>query len=174
MKRRELALENGATAVFDPTSQAVDLVAETLKATSQRGADVVFDCAGNQRTLDTAFVAVRPRGSIMNIAVWGTRPSLDIGALTAKEVSLSSTSIVFRAYDRAADRSRCLCKGVLGCDRVHAEMLDAVADGRFPVDGLESLVTRRIPLEDLVERGIKALLHETDKHGERSAYFWIC
>ncbi|EIW53227.1 alcohol dehydrogenase GroES domain protein [Trametes versicolor FP-101664 SS1] len=143
LKRRELALQNGATAVFDPTSRAVDLVAETLNATSQRGADVVFDCAGNQRTLDTAFVAVRPRGSIMNIAVWGTRPSLDIGSLTAKEVSLSS---------------------VLGCDRVHAEMLDAVADGRFPVDGLESLVTRRIPLEDLVEKGIKALLHETDKH----------
>lgn len=73
----------------------------------------------------------------------------------------------------AADTSHRLCKGVLGCDRVHAEMLDAVADGRFPVDGLESLVTRRIPLEDLVEKGIKALLHETDKHGEWFSYFWI-
>ncbi|KAI0819876.1 alcohol dehydrogenase GroES domain protein [Trametes gibbosa] len=143
LKRRELASQNGATAVFDPTSKAVDVPSEVLKATSGRGADVVFDCAGAQPTLDTAFLAVRPRGSIMNVAIWGTRPSLDMASLTAKEVILSS---------------------VLGCDRVHADMLNAVAEGSFPVDGMESLITRRIPLEDLVEKGIKALLHEKDEH----------
>ena len=56
--------------------------------------------------------------------------------------------------------------GVLAFDRVHAEMLRAVAEGRFNLNGLESLITRRISLEDFVEKGIKALIHEKDKHGE--------
>ncbi|KAH9848120.1 alcohol dehydrogenase GroES domain protein [Lenzites betulinus] len=142
-KRRELASQNGANAVFDPTAKGVDVPAETIKATSGRGADVVFDCAGAQITMDTAFLAVRPRGYIMNIAFWGTRPQLDIASLTFKEVTFSSSA---------------------GCDRVHADMMNAIADGTFPVDGMESLITRRIPLEDLVEKGIKALLHEKDEH----------
>ena len=45
----------------------------------------------------------------------------------------------------------------------HPEMLDALAQGRF--GDLSSLITRRIPLEDFVEKGINALLHEKDQHG---------
>ncbi|KAI0634575.1 alcohol dehydrogenase GroES domain protein [Trametes polyzona] len=137
LKRRDLAGINGADAVYDPTTQSRDeIISRVLQATSARGADVVFDCAGSQPTLDTAFLAVRPRGTIMNVAVWGTRPQLDIESLTAKEVILSS---------------------ILGYDRVHADVLKSIAKGQFKVDGLETLITRRIPLEDVVEKGIKAL-----------------
>ena len=45
----------------------------------------------------------------------------------------------------------------------HPEMLQALAQGRFV--GLETLVTRRIKLEDLVELGIMALIHEKHEHG---------
>ena len=42
-------------------------------------------------------------------------------------------------------------------------MLEAVADGKF--DGIEKLITRRISLEDFVEKGINALIHERDEQG---------
>ena len=46
-------------------------------------------------------------------------------------------------------------------------MLKAVAAGKF--GGLENLITRRITLEDFVEKGLKALINEKDEHGERIA-----
>ena len=46
----------------------------------------------------------------------------------------------------------------------HPELLQAMADGRF--NNLESLITRRVPLEKFLEKGIKALLNEKDEHGE--------
>ncbi|KAI0767646.1 GroES-like protein [Fomes fomentarius] len=139
--RRDLAKEQGADAVYDPTALEMDVVAEIHKMTEDRGADVVFDCAGTQRTLDTAFQTVRPRGTIMNVAVWESKPELDIDSLTFKEVTLTS---------------------VLGFDRVHADVVRAVGEGKFK--GIESLITRRISLEEFVEKGIKALLHEKDRH----------
>lgn len=39
-----------------------------------------------------------------------------------------------------------------------------MADGKF--SDLESLITRRIPLEDVVEKGIKALLEQKEVHGK--------
>ena len=44
--------------------------------------------------------------------------------------------------------TRSIRPGVLAYDRVHEEMLRAVAEGRLSVNGLESLITRRINLED--------------------------
>ncbi|KAI0672173.1 alcohol dehydrogenase GroES domain protein [Trametes maxima] len=143
LKRRELASKNGADVVFDPTAQGVDVVSAVIAATGDRGADVVFDCAGSQKTLDTAFLAVKPRGHIVNAAVWAQRPTLDIDSLTYKEVSLSS---------------------ILAYDRVHPEMLKAIANGKFDVEGLGSLITRRISFEEVVDKGIKALLYEKDEH----------
>ena len=56
-----------------------------------------------------------------------------------------------------------MCAGVMAYDRDHPEMLRAVAEGKF--NGLENLITRRIGLEDFVEKGIHALIHEQDLHG---------
>ncbi len=85
LKRRELAILHGADVVYDPTSPGLDVPAAVRQATGDRGADVVLDCAGNQRTLDTAFQAVRPRGSVVNVAVWENKPVLDIDTITYKE-----------------------------------------------------------------------------------------
>ena len=45
----------------------------------------------------------------------------------------------------------------------HPAMLEALGQGRF--GDLSNLITRRIPLEDFVEKGMKALIHEKDQHG---------
>ncbi|RDX52373.1 alcohol dehydrogenase GroES domain protein [Lentinus brumalis] len=141
LKRRDLAERHGADTVYDPAVASADVPMAIREITGDRGADVVFDCAGTQRTLDTAFQAVRPRGNVVNVAVWENRPTLDIDAVTYKEVTFT---------------------GVMAYDRDHREMLDAVAEGKFK--GLEDLITRRIGLEDFVEKGIRALIHEKDQH----------
>ncbi|KAI0329790.1 alcohol dehydrogenase GroES domain protein [Cubamyces sp. BRFM 1775] len=139
--RRELALKHGASAAFDPTSTTTDIVTEAKNATDGRGADVVFDCAGIQRTLDAAFLMVKPRGTIVNVAIWITRPELDMVSLLTKEVILTSTL----SYD----------------DQDYPDLLEAVAQGKF--DGLEDIITRRIGFDEFIEKGIKAMLYEQDQ-----------
>ena len=46
--------------------------------------------------------------------------------------------------------------GIFGYDRVHAEVVEAAGQGKFP--NLEDLITSRVALEDVVEKGIKALI----------------
>ena len=87
--RRELANAHEADIVYDPTAPNADIPAAMRIATSDRGADVVFDCAGTQRTLDTAFQAVRPRGTVMNVALWDKRPTIDMDAVFYKEVTFT-------------------------------------------------------------------------------------
>lgn len=75
--------------VYDAAA-GIDVVAETLKATDGRGADVVVDCAGSQSTLDTALKASRPGGTIMNVAGWTARPTIDMNLMLMKELVLAS------------------------------------------------------------------------------------
>lgn len=54
--------------------------------------------------------------------------------------------------------------GILGYDRAHGELLEAVGAGKF--QGLEKLITKKIELEDVVNEGIVSLLNEKDTQGE--------
>lgn len=83
-------MAHGASAV--PGSLKDDVVAATLHATNGRGADVVFDCAGVQSGMDTAFAAVRSHGNIVIVAVWETTPTLPIGSLSRKEITMTGES----------------------------------------------------------------------------------
>ncbi|KAL1948316.1 hypothetical protein VTO73DRAFT_12391 [Trametes versicolor] len=141
-KRCALARKYGASVVYD-ASTGIDVVAETLKATDGRGVDVVVDCAGSQSTLDTALKATRAGGTIMNVAGWTERPTIDMNLMLMKELVLANSI----AY--AGD---------------HPELIQALADGKFDLDDLEALITRRVGLEEYLEKGLGALLHEKDQH----------
>ncbi|PCH36784.1 oxidoreductase [Wolfiporia cocos MD-104 SS10] len=136
-ERREMARRSAASAVFDPLAE--DVVAATRRATNG-GADVVFDCAGIQASLDTALQAVRPKGNVIGVAVWEKLPTLNITDLQRREIVLTASN---------------------DCNGEHPELLQVVAAGK--IKGLDELVTRKIPLEDFVERGIKALINEKNK-----------
>jgi aryl-alcohol dehydrogenase len=60
-KRRELALELGATHVIDP---AAGVVAEQVRAILATGVDYVVDTTGNIGALEQAFGSLAPRGAI--------------------------------------------------------------------------------------------------------------
>lgn len=56
-----------------------DVVEETAKLTNGQGVDVCFDAAGVQVAVDFGLKSVKPRGTFVNIALWGDkRVALDM------------------------------------------------------------------------------------------------
>lgn len=82
-KRREFAQQFGAHHVIDPVKQ--DVVEEVEKLTNGEGADVGFDAAGVQVAVDTAFKAIKARGTLVNIAVWEKRATLNMNDVVFRE-----------------------------------------------------------------------------------------
>ena len=67
-RRREFAKHFGAHYVLDPTKD--DVVAKVRELCDGWGANMAFDTAGVQAGLDQAILAIRARGTLVNIAVW--------------------------------------------------------------------------------------------------------
>ena len=102
-QRRKMAEEHHADAVFNPLKE--DVAAEVLKVTDGIGADVVFDCAGIQASNALAVKAVRPRGTVMDIALWGTEPAkIDMNVVLAKEITITGASYVYTPWHRVPHR----------------------------------------------------------------------
>jgi len=134
--RRDLASRHGATVVVDPTVS--DISKAVLEATGV-GVHVAFDAAGLQATVDAAFASVRARGTIVNVALWesGVKVGVDMNALLLKEIALTGT----------------MCY-----EHDHPEVIAAIATGK--ISGIDDIISRKIALEDVVEKGFKALLQE--------------
>jgi threonine dehydrogenase-like Zn-dependent dehydrogenase len=142
LARRQFALDHGATIVINPSgSEPATVIEAVMKATNGIGVDIAFDAAGSQVGLDSALPSIRPRGMYLNIAVFDGSPQINMNLIVMREITLAGTA----AYNG-----------------IHPEMLEAVAAGKFK--GIDKLITRKIAIEDLVEKGIMALLHEKDKH----------
>lgn len=70
-RRREQNVEI-ADEVFDPTSQ--DVASLCMERTGGVGVDFVFDAAGNLKGLADGVDAVKSRGTIVVVAVYGLKP----------------------------------------------------------------------------------------------------
>ena len=82
-KRREFAKQFGAHHTIDPTKGDVVEMVEGL--TDGEGADVGFDAAGVQVAVDTALKAIKARGTLVNIAIWEKRASLNMNDVVFRE-----------------------------------------------------------------------------------------
>jgi len=136
-KRQELAIKCGASAVVDPVRE--DAVQEVQKLTDGEGADVVVECAGLE---NTGMLAGHIAGRTGRIVVMGVfeKPAL----LDYTDVVYGEKTII----------------GSMGGYGVFDEAIDMMADGRF--DG-DLLITKKIPLDDIVEKGFHALIeHKQD------------
>ena len=104
----------------------------------------------------------------MNIALWKEKPVVDMSTLMLKEVNIISTfSRSFLAVGTYRDS---LILGSIAYAGDHPELLEAMGQGRFAGSNLEDLITRKIALEDLVEKGIKGLIHEKQKMGTCASF----
>ena len=73
-KRKEFAKQFGAQYVVDPSKE--DVVKSVREICGGQGVNVVYDCAGVQAGLDAATLALRARGTLVNIAVWEKNASI--------------------------------------------------------------------------------------------------
>jgi threonine dehydrogenase-like Zn-dependent dehydrogenase len=82
--RRQLALKHGATQALDPTQ--VNISDRALEITGGVGVDVAFDAAGVQKGLDAAIGSLRPRGVLVNVALWEEMANVNMNLLVLKEI----------------------------------------------------------------------------------------
>lgn len=85
--RRQTATEHGATHALDPIHSNV--TRRVFELTGGVGVDVAFDAAGVQATLDAAIGSVRPRGTVLNVAVWEKSAVVDMNHILVKEINLT-------------------------------------------------------------------------------------
>lgn len=84
--RREMALAAGADAALDP---AADPVAEILRDTRGRGADVAVDCAAQGNTINQCIHVVRKAGRVVITAIpSGAVFPIEFTPMRGKEVTL--------------------------------------------------------------------------------------
>ncbi len=135
--RKAKAVELGADLVLDPRS---DDVVAVLADRYGQGVDVAFDAGGHAETIQLALASVRPKGRIVNIALWEHPVEFDMFSMLFKESNLTASC----AY----------------CND-HADVIEALASGAIDV---RPLITARIPLEEIVTGGIEELMHNRDAH----------
>ncbi|KAJ0382059.1 hypothetical protein COL922a_013293 [Colletotrichum nupharicola] len=135
--RQNFAREFGATDIINPKEQ--DVVKETFAITNGVGADVVFDCAGVPASVQAACLAVKTRGTVVNVAIW------------EKEIPFNPNWITWRESSY---------KSVLGYQKAdYKAVIDNLRTGALKP---ASMITRKIPLDDLIDKGIKALITDKD------------
>lgn len=86
--RREesLAVSKALGADFIINASKVDPVEVVLEITNGVGADIVFECAGGETTLNQAVSMVRNEGKIMQPAILPAEATLPVGAIAKKRI----------------------------------------------------------------------------------------
>jgi len=138
-RRKEFAKKFGANYVLDPTTD--DVVARVREICDGQGAHVAFDAAGVQAGLEQAVLAIRARGTLVNIAVWEKPPSLQVNDLVFRE----------RKYMGVATY----------VEGDFQNVISAIASGKLRP---EAMITSKIALNEVEEKGFKALVNERDNH----------
>jgi L-iditol 2-dehydrogenase len=138
-QRRALARRFGAVEAWDPRS--VDVVAETHKLSSGRGADLVIVAASASGIVEQAIRCSRPGSRVLLFAQTSEKERIEVsGAAVCKD-----ERTLFGCYSASVDLQR--------------ESARLVFDGIIDV---EDLISHRLPL-DAIQRGIYLALHPDGK-----------
>ncbi|KAJ5288454.1 hypothetical protein N7508_011229 [Penicillium antarcticum] len=137
--RKDLCLYYGATHIIDPRN--TNFAQQTRHLTDGVGANIIFDTAGVEKALLIAIPACRTQGKIVNIAVWEKRPSFPVNQLMYNEVWYVGAAL----YDEVS----------------FLETIQALSKGHL---NSEAMITARICLDEIVEKGFQALLEHRDHH----------
>lgn len=139
--RKEFATKCGATSVIDPTK--VDVVTEVKKLTGGRGVDVAIDCAAVKQTIPVAVKATKAGGRIVIVGICEEPIPFDF-----KDILYTEKNIY----------------GIHGYTGYFSEFEPAVAlIGKGLIDA-ENLITGKIALKDLVEKGFKELIDHKESN----------
>ncbi|PYI23724.1 GroES-like protein [Aspergillus japonicus CBS 114.51] len=140
--RQRLARDYGAAHIVDPRAEGPgNTAARVRELTGGIGADVIFDTAGVEAALNEAIGACRTHGTIVNIAVWEKRPALRVNDLMYSELKYTGSAL----YDESA----------------FVNVIQALNHGQLSP---EKMITAKIGLDDVVEKGFEELVNHRDAH----------
>ena len=94
--RLNLAKELGAT--YTVNTRDKDFAEALVECFGTDKADVIYDCAGNDITMDQAIQNARKGSTIVLVAVFGKRANVDLAKLNDSELTLD-TSFMYRHED---------------------------------------------------------------------------
>lgn len=135
--RRRKAIDSGvADHAFDP--RKVDVVEEVRKLTDGRGADIAFECTSVQVVLDTLMDALRPRGVLTVVSIWGHKGELDMQKLVLKEIDV---------------------RGTIAYVNTHPQTIKLVEEGKI---NLKPFITGKIGLDNLIDKGFDTLINHNE------------
>ena len=118
-------------------------VAQECRArTDGKGVDIVFDAAGAEAGMLAGMESLRLRGTYVNIAGWKQPFTLPLQFAMFRELTIN-----FSLGNNDSD---------------YREVVEDFVAGRFA--GVEALITRRLPVEDLAEKGLEELVKNKDDH----------
>jgi (R,R)-butanediol dehydrogenase/meso-butanediol dehydrogenase/diacetyl reductase len=137
--RKNKVREIGVDAVIDPTEE--DVVERVQELTDGAGTDVSFDAAGIQATFQTALKATRRGGTVVNIAIWEGPIEIHPNDIVLKELNVAGI-IAYSSED-------------------FSDTISMLKEGRIDTEGL---ITGRIALSDVVEKGFGELVDHKDRH----------
>ncbi|KAL3495796.1 chaperonin 10-like protein [Aspergillus germanicus] len=138
-QRREYAKTLGATHVFNPLTENV--ISEIRGLTNDAGADISFECSGVQAGFDTAMGGIRVRGTTAIVSLWEKKPVIDAFDVVSYEKHVVGAAI---------------CE-----DGDFESVIQAIAEGKI---NPRPMITSKIRMEDVEEKGFRALVNEKDKH----------
>lgn len=134
--RQALATSLEVGELFDPTK--TDVVQEIKDRTGGIGVDAVVECSGNELALQTALSAVRKAGTVAQTGLHTKPAAIDPMVLSEFDITLRGT----------------WCYPVIDWPRI----IDLIGNKGLPV---EKVVTAKISMHDIVEKGFEELLSPT-------------
>ena len=137
--RKALAKECGADVILDPSE--CDVVAEVKKLTGGSGADVSFECIGNVKTGPLAIDVIRNNGRAVIVGIFEGPSEFNFFSLSATDKRVIGT-LAYTLDD---------FKGVSAL----------LANGAITA---EPMITGKIALGDIVEKGFEELVNNKDAH----------
>jgi (R,R)-butanediol dehydrogenase/meso-butanediol dehydrogenase/diacetyl reductase len=138
--RRRVAMALGATAAVDPSS--TDMLKAVRDLTGGRGADVVFECAGNTATMSMAPEMARRAGRIVLVGLHDAPiPVRLVSVVTGEQELIGSFSHVY--------------------DEDFSEAVDLLSAGKLEAG---PFITAQIGLKDLVAAGLEELASSKARH----------
>lgn len=138
--RRKVARELGARLTVDPA--ATDPVEAITEITRGRGADIVIEAGGNEKTMSLAPQLARPQGGVVVIGLHNEPVGINLFPVVCKEI------VIRGSFSHIYDVDFSEAVALLGAGRIQAA----------------PLITSRVGIDDLIDEGLEELLRNKSKH----------
>ncbi|WP_026585030.1 2,3-butanediol dehydrogenase [Bacillus sp. J33] len=130
-ERREIAKQAGADLIINPLER--NPVQAIKEYTDGLGADVAFEVAGIEATINVAIESTRAEGNVVNISIWEKPASIPVNQFILTERKMTS---------------------IIAYRNIFPQVIQLIANGQIKAT---ELITKKISLDQIVSEGFEAL-----------------